>query len=64
MKVIFTCGGTGGHIYPAIAIYNLLQHMHTDFHKINNVAVLCRENLFGTAWRTASSRARAFGSRR
>lgn len=25
MNVIFTCGGTGGHIYPAIAVANLLR---------------------------------------
>ena len=22
MKILFTCGGTGGHIYPAIAMYH------------------------------------------
>ena len=25
MRVIFTCGGTGGHITPAIAVAKLLQ---------------------------------------
>ena len=25
MNVIFTCGGTGGHIYPAIAVANMLR---------------------------------------
>ena len=30
MKVIFTCGGTGGHINPAIAVANLLKQRHPD----------------------------------
>lgn len=30
MKVIFTCGGTGGHIYPAIAVAKLMQERHPD----------------------------------
>ena len=30
MKVIFTCGGTGGHINPAIAIANTLRERHPD----------------------------------
>ena len=25
MNVIFTCGGTGGHINPAIAVANMLK---------------------------------------
>lgn len=28
MKVIFTCGGTAGHIYPAISVANLLKERH------------------------------------
>ena len=30
MNVIFTCGGTGGHINPAIAIANILRERHPD----------------------------------
>ncbi len=30
MNVIFTCGGTGGHIYPAIAVANLLRQRKPD----------------------------------
>lgn len=30
MNVIFTCGGTGGHINPAIAIADLLKQRHPD----------------------------------
>ncbi|MDD3164370.1 MAG: UDP-N-acetylglucosamine--N-acetylmuramyl-(pentapeptide) pyrophosphoryl-undecaprenol N-acetylglucosamine transferase [Oscillospiraceae bacterium] len=30
MNVIFTCGGTGGHINPAIAVAKLLQARHPD----------------------------------
>ena len=30
MRVIFTCGGTGGHINPAIAVANQLRHRHPD----------------------------------
>ena len=30
MNVIFTCGGTGGHINPAIAVANTFQERHPD----------------------------------
>lgn len=30
MKVVFTCGGTGGHIYPAIAIADIWRERHPD----------------------------------
>ena len=30
MNVIFTCGGTGGHINPAIAVANLWKERHPD----------------------------------
>ena len=30
MNVIFTCGGTGGHINPAIAVTNILKERHPD----------------------------------
>jgi UDP-N-acetylglucosamine--N-acetylmuramyl-(pentapeptide) pyrophosphoryl-undecaprenol N-acetylglucosamine transferase len=28
MKIIFTCGGTAGHIYPAISVANLIKERH------------------------------------
>ena len=30
MNVIFTCGGTGGHINPAIAVANILKQRKPD----------------------------------
>ena len=30
MNVIFTCGGTGGHIMPAIAVANIWKERHPD----------------------------------
>ena len=30
MKVILSCGGTGGHIYPAIAIADKIKERHPD----------------------------------
>ncbi len=31
MKVVFTTGGTGGHIYPAIALANRLKELEPDY---------------------------------
>ena len=30
MNVVFTCGGTGGHINPAIAVANIWKERHPD----------------------------------
>lgn len=30
MKLIFTCGGTAGHIYPAVAVANLFRSRHPE----------------------------------
>ena len=30
MKVVITAGGTGGHIYPALAILNKIKEMEPD----------------------------------
>jgi UDP-N-acetylglucosamine--N-acetylmuramyl-(pentapeptide) pyrophosphoryl-undecaprenol N-acetylglucosamine transferase len=30
MNIIMTCGGTGGHIYPAIAIADTIKRHHPD----------------------------------
>ena len=30
MNVIFTCGGTAGHINPAIAVANILRERYPD----------------------------------
>ena len=30
MKVVLSCGGTGGHIYPAIAIADKIREKHPD----------------------------------
>ena len=30
MNLIFTCGGTAGHINPAIAIAKMMQERHPD----------------------------------
>ena len=32
MRILFTCGGTGGHIYPAIAIADKIRRRHPDAH--------------------------------
>ncbi len=31
MRVMFNCGGTGGHIYPAIALYHTFREHHQNF---------------------------------
>jgi len=30
MNLIFTCGGTAGHINPAIAVANMMKERHPD----------------------------------
>ena len=30
MNLIFTCGGTAGHINPAIAVANMMRERHPD----------------------------------
>ncbi|MCL1819895.1 MAG: undecaprenyldiphospho-muramoylpentapeptide beta-N-acetylglucosaminyltransferase [Oscillospiraceae bacterium] len=30
MRIIFTCGGTAGHIYPAVSVANLLKERHPN----------------------------------
>ncbi len=30
MKILFTCGGTAGHIYPAVAVAHLIKSRHKD----------------------------------
>ena len=30
MRIIFTCGGTGGHINPAIAVANMMKQRYPD----------------------------------
>ena len=32
MNIMFTCGGTGGHINPAIAVANEMRERHPDCH--------------------------------
>ena len=32
MNLIFTCGGTAGHINPAIAVANMMKERHSDCH--------------------------------
>ncbi len=30
MKILFTCGGTAGHINPALAVAGLIRERHPD----------------------------------
>ena len=30
MNIVFTCGGTGGHIYPAIAVARMFRERQPD----------------------------------
>lgn len=40
MNVIFTCGGTGGHINPAIAVANIWRERHPD----SNILFVCGDD--------------------
>lgn len=40
MNVVFTCGGTGGHINPAIAIANIWRERHPD----SNILFVCGDD--------------------
>ena len=40
MNVVFTCGGTGGHINPAIAVANIWRERHPD----SNILFVCGED--------------------
>ena len=40
MNVVFTCGGTGGHINPAIAIANIWRERHPD----SNILFICGDD--------------------
>ena len=40
MNVIFTCGGTGGHINPAIAVANIWKERHPD----SKILFICGED--------------------
>lgn len=55
MNIVFTCGGTGGHIYPAIAVARMFRERQPD----------CRILFIGAedGMETSSSRARASSCR-
>lgn len=40
MNVVFTCGGTGGHINPAIAVANIWRERHPD----SNILFICGDD--------------------
>ena len=46
MNVIFTCGGTGGHINPAIAVANILKERHPDC----NILFIAPKGIWRSSW--------------
>lgn len=56
MKAVFTCGGTGGHINPALAVARVLLERRPD----SEILFVGAEDGMRPLW----SRARASGSKR
>ena len=51
MNVIFTCGGTAGHISPALAVANLLKERHPEA----NILFVGAEDGMAFGWKRCGS---------